>query len=100
VREQTAGLVRRNILPRSCVGAGGGANKGQIKTTQDLSTLIRDLQELWLFGGLDTLSDPADEKANREKAVMVAEVIEGLAGSRKVGGGGETEVEVEIKKEG
>ncbi|OAK97225.1 hypothetical protein IQ06DRAFT_41999 [Phaeosphaeriaceae sp. SRC1lsM3a] len=35
---------------------------GLIKTTQDLSTLIRDLQELWLFGGLDTLSDTKDEE--------------------------------------
>ncbi|KAF2125980.1 hypothetical protein P153DRAFT_322875, partial [Dothidotthia symphoricarpi CBS 119687] len=36
IREQTAGLVR---------------------TTQEISTLIRDLQELWLFGGLDTLGE-------------------------------------------
>ncbi|KAF2819305.1 hypothetical protein CC86DRAFT_375163 [Ophiobolus disseminans] len=54
---------------------------GLIKTTQDLSTLIRGLQELWLFGGLDTLSDPADEEANRTKAVKVAEMIEVLAKS-------------------
>ncbi|KAH8719297.1 hypothetical protein GQ44DRAFT_623625 [Phaeosphaeriaceae sp. PMI808] len=52
---------------------------GLIKTTQDLSTLIRDLQELWLFGGLDTLSDPADEEANRTKAVKIAEMVEVLA---------------------
>jgi hypothetical protein len=60
------------------------------------------LQELWLFGGLDTLSDPADEEANQEKAVRVAEVIERLAGSKKVGAGGEADVggEVEVKKEG
>jgi hypothetical protein len=59
----------------------------KIKTTQDLSTLIRDLQELWLFGGLDTLSDPADAEAARNKALQVAGMIEGLAGSRCVGGG-------------
>ncbi|EUC44867.1 hypothetical protein COCMIDRAFT_96968 [Bipolaris oryzae ATCC 44560] len=50
-----------------------------IKTAQDISTLIRDLQELWLFGGLDTLADPADEEANRKKALAVAEMIETLA---------------------
>ncbi|KAH7558700.1 hypothetical protein BM1_04837 [Bipolaris maydis] len=50
-----------------------------IKTAQDISTLIRDLQELWLFGGLDTLADPADEEANRQKALAVAEMIETLA---------------------
>jgi hypothetical protein len=51
---------------------------------------------------LDTLSDPADEEANQEKAVRVAEVIERLAGSRKVDAGGEADVgvEAEIKKEG
>lgn len=52
---------------------------GLIKTAQDISTLIRDLQELWLFGGLDTLSDPADEEASRVKAIAVAEMIEVLA---------------------
>jgi hypothetical protein len=72
----------------------------QIKTTQDLSTLIRDLQELWLFGGLDTLSDPADEEANRAKAVQVAQMIEGLAGARTVGGKQEEETkEMETKIE-
>jgi hypothetical protein len=32
------------------------------------------------------LSDPADEEATRKKAVQVAGLIEGLAGSRSVGG--------------
>jgi hypothetical protein len=64
----------------------------QIKTTQDIATLIRDLQELWLFGGLDTLTNPADEEANREKAFQVAEMIEVLAqqkpdGSQENGSG-------------
>ncbi|KAF1847293.1 uncharacterized protein K460DRAFT_279080 [Cucurbitaria berberidis CBS 394.84] len=59
---------------------------GLIKTAQDISTLIRDLQELWLFGGLDTLSNPADEEANRTKALAVAEMIEALAKTQPVGG--------------
>ncbi|PWO25935.1 potassium ion channel Yvc1, partial [Pyrenophora tritici-repentis] len=58
-----------------------------IKTAQDISTLVRDLQELWLFGGLDTLSDPADEEANRKKAVAVAEMIEALAKQSPAGSG-------------
>ena len=37
------------------------------------------MQELWLFGGLDTLADPADEEANRTKARAVAEMMEALA---------------------
>lgn len=46
---------------------------------------------MWLFGGLHTLSDAGDEQGNREKAVKVAEMIEGLAKGVEVGG---------VKKEG
>lgn len=41
--------------------------------------LIRDLQELWLFGGLDTLQNPEDEEAQRMKAEEIAGIIEVLA---------------------
>lgn len=41
--------------------------------------MIRDLQELWLFGSLDTLVDPGDEQANREKAMEIARKIESLS---------------------
>ena len=44
-----------------------------------MTTLCRDLKELWLFGGLDTLADPTDEEENRTKAAAVAEMIEALA---------------------
>jgi hypothetical protein len=74
------------------------AKEQQIKTTQDLSTLIRDLQELWLFGGLDTLAEPVDEEGKRKKAVQVAEMIEGLAGTKRVGGEGEGVKEEEPEK--
>lgn len=56
----------------------------QIKTTQDIATLIRDLQELWLFGGLDTLQNPADEEAQRKKAEEVASMIEILAQQKPI----------------
>lgn len=57
---------------------------GLIKTTQDISTLIRDLQELWLFGGLDTLGEDKDgeEEREREKVRLVAEMVEALAGKK------------------
>jgi hypothetical protein len=58
------------------------------------------LQELWLFGGLDTLAEKEDEEATRAKAVQVAEIIEGLAGSRSVGGKNENGTDEELKKEG
>jgi hypothetical protein len=41
--------------------------------------LIRDLQELWLFGSLDTLTDPADEEADKAKTLEIARLIETLA---------------------
>ncbi|KAJ4983311.1 hypothetical protein SVAN01_11192 [Stagonosporopsis vannaccii] len=63
IREQTAGLI---------------------KTTQDIASLIRELQELWLFGGLDTLQNPADEEAQRKKADEVAGIIEALAQPKPV----------------
>ncbi|KAF2789201.1 hypothetical protein K505DRAFT_253832 [Melanomma pulvis-pyrius CBS 109.77] len=50
-----------------------------IRAAQDLSSLIRELQELWLFGGLDTLTDPADEEANKAKALGLAALVEVLA---------------------
>ncbi|KAF2864764.1 hypothetical protein BDV95DRAFT_613295 [Massariosphaeria phaeospora] len=71
-----------------------------IRTLQDLSTLIRDLQELWLFGGLDTLTDPADDAAMRAKALGIAALVEVLAKTKMGGGGGGTGVGVGEWKEG
>lgn len=34
---------------------------------------------MWLFGGLDTLQNPADQEAQRKKAEEVARIIEVLA---------------------
>ncbi|KAH7065860.1 hypothetical protein BKA63DRAFT_166361 [Paraphoma chrysanthemicola] len=76
---------------------------GLIKTTQDLSTLIRDLQELWLFGGLDTLQEGGEEeeRREREKAAKVAGIIEELARGKRVGEGSEeSEIKEEAKKDG
>ncbi|KAF2270307.1 hypothetical protein CC78DRAFT_611957 [Lojkania enalia] len=53
-----------------------------IQSTQDLSSLIRELQELWLFGGLDTLADPSDEETNKAKAQAIAKMIETIAKSK------------------
>lgn len=59
--------------------AGWELTEVQIKTTQDIATLIRSLQELWLFGGLDTLQNPADEETQRKKAEDVGNTIQVLA---------------------
>lgn len=52
-----------------------------------MSTLIRDLQELWLFGSLDTLTNPSDEQAHKDKALAVAAKIENLAKDQGQGKG-------------
>jgi len=41
--------------------------------------LIRDLQELWLFGSLDTLANATDQEVDRAKALEVARLVERLA---------------------
>ncbi|KAF2751252.1 hypothetical protein M011DRAFT_473757 [Sporormia fimetaria CBS 119925] len=49
-----------------------------VKDAEDLITLIRELKELWLFGSLNTLTDPGDRQAQEEKALKIAAQIEGL----------------------
>lgn len=60
-----------------------------ITAAQKMTMLIRDLQELWLFGGLDTLADAKDEEVERRKVAEVARMVEGLVG--KMPGGREGE---------
>lgn len=54
-------------------------SRAQVTAAQNTSVLIRDLQELWLFGSLDTLADPADDAADRAKALEIARLVEELA---------------------
>ncbi|KAL6704892.1 hypothetical protein ACN47E_007575 [Coniothyrium glycines] len=70
---------------------------GLIKTAQDISTLIRDLQELWLFGGLDTLKDEGEQEKDRAKAVQVAELLEQLVKTAPIGKEGDG-VKIEEKE--
>ncbi|KAF2015288.1 hypothetical protein BU24DRAFT_461540 [Aaosphaeria arxii CBS 175.79] len=49
------------------------------RSVEELSSLIRDLQQLWLFGSLDTLTDPGDEAAKRARTLKIAADIEELA---------------------
>ncbi|KAF2477609.1 uncharacterized protein BDR25DRAFT_2443 [Lindgomyces ingoldianus] len=48
-----------------------------IRAGQDLSVLIRELQEVWLFGGLDTLIHEAH--TDEAKAFRIATLMEELA---------------------
>ncbi|KAK7181787.1 hypothetical protein DPSP01_012534 [Paraphaeosphaeria sporulosa] len=51
-----------------------------VTAAQNMSMFIRDLQELWLFGGLETLADEKDAEVERQKALEVAGLVEGLVG--------------------
>ncbi|KAL5420020.1 hypothetical protein PMIN06_007841 [Paraphaeosphaeria minitans] len=51
-----------------------------VTAAQNMSMFIRDLQELWLFGGLETLADEKDAEVERLKALEVAGLVEGLVG--------------------
>jgi hypothetical protein len=52
----------------------------QIKAAEDLQTLIRQLQEFWLFGQLNTLGDGAvkaeTDRDSQAVAKMIAELLE------------------------
>jgi hypothetical protein len=52
----------------------------QVKAAEDLQTLIRQLQEFWLFGQLNTLGDGAikteTDRDSEAVAKMIAELLE------------------------
>ncbi|KAF1968441.1 hypothetical protein BU23DRAFT_572343 [Bimuria novae-zelandiae CBS 107.79] len=57
-----------------------------VTAAQNTTVLVRDLQELWLFGGLDTLKGPRDVEGEREKVAEVAGAVETLVKGRGDGG--------------
>lgn len=73
------------------------------RAVQDLMGVCRELQQLWLFGYLDTLADES-EKVRSEKLLGLVELCQDLAkkagtttgGAETVDEGGKT---TEIKKE-
>lgn len=71
-----------------------------VQAAQNATVLIRELQELWLFGGLDTLKEGEGGKhGGKEEEVMeVVRGVEGLARGR-VDVGREAEGEAEVKVE-
>lgn len=74
-----AKLLQAIKLRQRIVCISNQSNNAQVKSAQNLTVLIRDLQELWLFGGLDTLMDLGDEEANKAKVLNIAAMVETLA---------------------
>ncbi|ORY10748.1 hypothetical protein BCR34DRAFT_340695 [Clohesyomyces aquaticus] len=48
-----------------------------IRAGQDLSSLIRELKELWVFGGLDSLT--GDTQTDQARTLKVAAILESIA---------------------
>jgi len=58
--------------------------KAQIRASEDVLSLIRQMQELWLFGQLNTLSQTnLDNKAD-ERATEVASLLQKLIEARSL----------------
>ncbi|KAK3066712.1 hypothetical protein LTR53_016823, partial [Teratosphaeriaceae sp. CCFEE 6253] len=49
-----------------------------ISTAEDAQSLIRQLQEMWLFGKLDTIGDSRAQHQNDENAKVIATLLKQL----------------------
>jgi len=52
--------------------------KPQIRASEDLLTLIRQMQEVWLFGKLDTLGKSEIEERTEEETKQILEMLQQL----------------------
>ncbi|KAF2163379.1 hypothetical protein M409DRAFT_26415 [Zasmidium cellare ATCC 36951] len=56
-----------------------------IKTAEDVQTLIRQLQEMWLFGQLNTLGESKVQQQTDENAKVVADLLKQLTEKQVAG---------------
>jgi hypothetical protein len=56
------------------------SQKVQIKAAEDFQVLIRQLQEMWLFGQLNTLGESKVQQQTDENAKVVAGLLKQLVG--------------------
>jgi hypothetical protein len=62
-------------------------NSLQIKAAEDLQMLVRHLQEMWLFGPLNTVGESQIQQQTDESARVVGELLGVLAGRERNGMG-------------
>ena len=65
----------------------------QIRAAESLQVLIRQMQELWLFGQLDTLDGPKSEVEMEGKVREVRELLGRVLEGQKSAVNGSSEVE-------
>ncbi|KAK4546684.1 hypothetical protein LTR36_001902 [Oleoguttula mirabilis] len=73
---ETAALVRIGLDTRDGRMI---THRTQIRAAEDMQSLIRQLQEMWLFGQLNTVGDSKVKQQTDENAKVVAELLEQLA---------------------
>lgn len=54
----------------------------KIKAAEDLQMLIRHLQEMWLFGPLNTVGESQVQQQTDESAKIVGELLRQLSGKQ------------------
>jgi hypothetical protein len=55
----------------------------QIKATEDLQVLVRHLQEMWLFGPLNTIGESQVQQQTDENAKIVGDLLRQLSSKQK-----------------
>jgi hypothetical protein len=61
----------------------------QIKAAEDLQMLIRHLQEMWLFGPLNTVGESQVQQQTDESAKLVGELLRQLSSKQSTSTNGE-----------
>jgi hypothetical protein len=58
-------------------------NPKQIKASEDLQMLVRHLQEMWLFGPLNTVGESQVQQQTDENARVVGDLLRQLSSKQK-----------------
>ena len=82
MRTETAALVSQPLpgISHCCAYESNTDRLSQIRSFEDIATLIRQLKELWLRGPLNTLGDSKAKQKLDENARDVAELLRQLTG--------------------
>ena len=65
------------------------ADSVQVRAAEDVQRLIRQLQEMWLFGQLDTMGDSKAQQRTDEDTKAVAHLLKQLLERQREGANGE-----------
>lgn len=92
---ETAALVRSRLISKTHEQMLTKSVK--IRAAEEFQTLIRNLQELWLFGQLKTVGNDEAQQKTDEDARMIAELLGQLLNSKSSQAVSSQDAEVTIK---